>query len=164
MHRLPHPFTGATKPPPSPSKSLTMARCSLRSRTMESFSAASRGAQAEADPRPRPPARLREAPQPDPTPAQADPQARRTHRAGLHGAHLPPRPPEVRAPSGAAGRSRKRRRDPLWSPAHPTESCGFFRRSFCIPCLPLRRQTHGPQGQVPALFLFRSTYPEIGLC
>lgn len=141
-----------------------MARGSLPTRTMESFSAASGGAQAEADPRPRPHARLRAAPQPDPTPAQADPQAQHTHRVGRHGARLPPRPPEVRAASGAAGRSRKRQRDPLWSLAHPTESWGFFRWSFCIPPFPLRRQTPGPQSLLPALFLFRSTYTETGLC
>lgn len=102
-----------------------MARCSLPTRTMESFSsAASGGAQSETDPSPRPPARLRAAPQPDPIRPDTGPGRPagppRTHRAGRHGARLAPRPPEVRAASrGAAGRSRKRRRDPLWSPAHP---------------------------------------------
>lgn len=140
-HLLPHPFTRATKRPPAPCKSLTMARCSLSIPTMESFSATSGGAQAE-DARPdRSLGSVASAIPPDTRPSRP---AGCTHHTGRHGAGLAPRPPEVRAVSGAAGRSRKRRRDPLWSSARTTEFCRFFRWSFCIPLLPLGKRTPGP--------------------
>lgn len=136
-------FSLATKRPPAPCKSLTMARCSLSIPTMGVLLRDKRGRPGRGR-SPWPLAWLCGQRNPIRHPPRSNRSPGRTHRAGRHCARLAPRPPEVRAVSGAAGRSRKRRRDPLWSSARTTEFRRFFRWSFCIPHLPLGKLTPGP--------------------